>query len=108
GAMARSIRDGSRVMNIDVGGGTSKIAVCEAGDLVEMTAMDVGARIVAFDDQGRVQRIEEAGRRFAGEVGLDLQIGKAPEAAGLQRMVERMADRLIEAVRSTSLSEGTR
>lgn len=107
GAMARSIRDSSRVMNIDIGGGTSKIAVCQAGDLVEMTAVDVGARIVSFDDSGRVQRIEEAGRRFAQEVGLDLKIGEAPDADGLRRMVERMADRLMEVVRAPMLSEGT-
>ena len=31
GAVARSIRDGAPVMNVDVGGGTSKIAVCRDG-----------------------------------------------------------------------------
>src|SRR5438876_7051641 len=65
GAAARSIRETARVMNIDIGGGTSKIAVCDGGEVVDMTAIDVGARIVAFDQFGCVQRIEEAGRRFA-------------------------------------------
>ena len=40
GAAARSIRDNKRVMNIDIGGGTSKIAVCEAGEVIDMTAVD--------------------------------------------------------------------
>src|SRR6266496_3448062 len=96
GACARSIRDSTRVMNVDIGGGTSKIAVCEAGDVVEMTAADIGARIVCFDSEGRVERIEEAGRRFAAEVGLVLQIGGKPDASRLNTMVERMADRLFE------------
>ena len=39
-------------MNIDIGGGTSKIAVCEDGEVVDQTAVDVGARIVAFDAEG--------------------------------------------------------
>jgi ethanolamine utilization protein EutA len=107
GAAARSIRETARVMNIDLGGGTSKIAVCEAGEVAEMTAMDVGARIVSFDAEERVTRIEEAGRRFAGEVGLVLKIGAKPDARGLQRMVERMADRLVEAISSPSLSDPT-
>jgi len=107
GAMARSIRENSRVMNIDIGGGTSKIAVCEAGELIEMTAVDVGARIVSFDAQGRVARIEEAGRRFAHEAGLSLEPGLAPDEAGLQRMVEIMADRLMEAVQQPELSAST-
>ena len=48
-----------------------------------MTAVDVGARIVAFDSEGRVVRIEEAGRRFAAEVGLALEMGEKPDAEGL-------------------------
>ena len=107
GAAARSIREGVRVMNIDVGGGTSKIGICAAGELVEMTAVDVGARIVAFDSEGRVVRIEEAGRRFAGEVGLTLEMGQKPAADLLQKMVDRMADRLFEAISSASLSTET-
>ncbi len=107
GAAARSIRESNRVMNIDIGGGTSKIAVCEQGEVVDMTAVDVGARVVAFDREGRVARLEESGKRFAGEVGLDLSIGAAPDKAGLERMVERMADRLFEAISAPKLSPET-
>src|SRR6059036_1995522 len=98
GGAARSIRESARVMNVDIGGGTSKIAVCEAGDVVETTAADIGARIVSFDSEGRVARLEEAGRRFAAEVGLFLEIGAKPDATLLDAMVERMADRLFEAM----------
>src|SRR6266540_1478640 len=103
GAAARSIREWARVMNIDVGGGTSKIAVCEGGEIAEMTAADVGARVVSFDAEGRVRRIEEAGRRFAGEAGLALEIGKKPDAGKLSRMVGRMADRLFEVMSRSAL-----
>jgi ethanolamine utilization protein EutA len=99
GAAARSIRESARVMNIDIGGGTSKIAVCEHGALAELTAVDIGARVVCFDVEGRVQRIEAAGELFAREVGLRLAPGEIPDPALLQRMVERMADRLLEAAR---------
>src|SRR5258708_30886386 len=74
GACARSIRESARVMNVDIGGGTSKIALCEAGDVLEMTAADIGARSVSFDSQGRGMRIEGARRRFAAEVGRVLRI----------------------------------
>ncbi|HWG07056.1 MAG TPA: ethanolamine ammonia-lyase reactivating factor EutA, partial [Beijerinckiaceae bacterium] len=107
GAAARSIREGVRVMNVDVGGGTSKVAVCEQGELAEMTAVDVGARILAFDSEGRVTRIEEAARRFAGEVGLKIEMGQKPDPAGLKKMVERMADRLFEAISKAEVSAET-
>ncbi len=107
GAAARSIREGARVMNIDIGGGTSKIAVCEAGAVVEISALDIGARVVALDASGRVQRIEEAGAHLASEVGLSLAIGAVPDAAGLQRLVECMAERLFEALQGPAVSAET-
>jgi ethanolamine utilization protein EutA len=103
GAAARSIREAARVMNIDIGGGTSKIAVCEDGDLAELTAVDIGARIVCFDPMGRVARIEPAAERFAAMAGLRLEVGAAPDPALLQRMVEKMADSLLEVARAPVL-----
>jgi ethanolamine utilization protein EutA len=49
GAVALSIRDGTTVMNVDVGGGTSKISVCAEGKVIDLTALDVGARLVCLD-----------------------------------------------------------
>lgn len=107
GAAARSIREAARVMNIDIGGGTSKIAVCEDGELAGMTAADVGARIVSFDPEGRVRRIEEAGHRFAAEVGLRLELGARPDPVLLEKMVGRMADRLFDIVSNGELGSET-
>src|SRR5258708_10648603 len=80
GACARSIRESARVMNVDIGGGTSKIALCEAGDVLEVTAADIGARLVSFDSEGRVMRIEEAGRRVPAEGALVPETGAQPHA----------------------------
>src|SRR6195256_4700450 len=83
GAVARSIRERATVMNVDVGGGTSKIAVCHDGAVVAITAVDVGARLVCTDPTGRITRLEEAGRRFGEDLGLKLNIGAclAPQDA---------------------------
>ncbi len=107
GAVARSLREGCRVMNIDVGGGTSKVAVCLSGQIEEITAIDIGARILRMDARGALVGIEPAGMRFASEVGLPLEMGAVPDAALLQCMVARMADRLFEAISATALSEAT-
>src|SRR5439155_13876979 len=98
GAVARSIRDQATVMNVDVGGGTSKIAVCSDGRVTDVTALDVGARLVCLDAEGRIVRVEEAGRRFGAELGLNLEVGGglAPEAQ--RALACLMADRLFEAM----------
>ena len=107
GAVARSIREDVRVMNVDIGGGTSKIAVCEGGEIVEATALDIGARIVSFGLDGRVSRLEESAQRFAAEAGLALEIGREFDPEGLERMIGRMADRLFEAMSRSSLDART-
>jgi ethanolamine utilization protein EutA len=107
GAVARSIRDRARVMNIDIGGGTSKIAVCDDGEVSEITAIDVGARVIALDDKRIVVRVEEAGKRFASEAGVDLAIGKPLSDDEARTIAERMADRLFEAASARELSAET-
>src|SRR5207302_440855 len=75
GAAARSIRNDAPVMNVDVGGGTAKIAVCADGKVIDVTALDVGARLVVVDETRRIVRVEEAGRRFGAALGLKLEPG---------------------------------
>jgi ethanolamine utilization protein EutA len=106
GAAARSTRDNSTVMNVDIGGGTSKISVCAEGKVIALTAIDVGARLVCVDANGKINRLEEAGRRFGAALGLDLKIGDAfpPETA--RKVVSHMADRLFEAMKGETPSEG--
>jgi ethanolamine utilization protein EutA len=106
GAAARSIRDAATVMNVDVGGGTSKIAICAEGRVIDLTALDVGARLVCVDGTGRIVRVEEAGRRFAAELGLRLERGDALAPDAARALAAAMADRLMEAMSGGSPSAG--
>jgi ethanolamine utilization protein EutA len=99
GAVARSIRDDAVVMNVDVGGGTAKIAVCAKGEVIAITALDVGARLVCTDEAGRIVRIEEAGRRFGQSLGLTLKLGDTLAGSAARALAAAMADRLVEAMR---------
>jgi ethanolamine utilization protein EutA len=108
GAVARSIRDKAVVMNVDVGGGTSKIAICADGRVIDLTALDVGARLVCLDLAGRIVRIEEAGRRFGAELGIDLTEGAPLAADAACALAARMADGLFEAMAGgTPKADGT-
>jgi ethanolamine utilization protein EutA len=107
GAVARSIRDGAVVMNVDVGGGTSKIAVCRDGAVASITAIDVGARLVCTGATGRITRLEEAGRRFGEDLGLKLEIGRELAPDDARRLAARMADSLFEAMRGGAPRVGT-
>ncbi|HTI86347.1 MAG TPA: ethanolamine ammonia-lyase reactivating factor EutA [Alphaproteobacteria bacterium] len=107
GAVGNSEAVGATVMNVDIGGGTSKIAVCSNGKVADLTAIDVGARLVAFNRDGLVTRIEEAGRRFAKEAGVDLALGKPLSQDAMKAMADRMAARLMEVISLKPLSADT-
>src|SRR5215475_7308462 len=102
GAVARSIRDDAAVMNVDVGGGTSKIAVCAQGRVAAVTALDVGARLICVDRDGTIRRVEPAGKRFGAEIGLALAPGARLADGDARRLAGKMADGLFEAMRGGS------
>ena len=99
GAVARSIRDECVVMNVDVGGGTSKIAVCADGKVADLAALDVGARLICLAPDGKILRVEEAGRRFAAELGIEAVAGGMLTLEQGKAIASLMADRLFEAMR---------
>lgn len=107
GAVQRSIRDGLTVMNIDVGGGTSKIAICRDGKVVDLTAIDIGARLVVTDFNGRIVRLEEAGRQFGAELGWTLAVGTKFTPEQGRTLAAKMAERLFDAAAGKSPKTGT-
>ncbi len=108
GAAARSGSEDAVVLNIDVGGGTSKIAVCAGGRVREVSAIDVGARLLAMDGANTVVRVEEAGRRHGAKVGVDLELGQVLNEQTLEAIASEMADRLFEVVNQQELTGETR
>jgi ethanolamine utilization protein EutA len=98
GAVARSIRDGARVLNVDLGGGTAKLALCVDGRVASITALDVGARLIAIDEAHRLVRIEEAMWRFAADLGLTLRLGERLGDEAANALAERMADAVFLAM----------
>jgi ethanolamine utilization protein EutA len=93
------------VMNIDIGGGTSKVAICQAGKVLEVTAIDVGARLLPVDDRGIITRVEEAGRFFANKAGLNVQVGAILSESETDAIVDHMVEKLLEVVLLQDMSD---
>lgn len=107
GAVLNSGQARVSVMNVDIGGGTTKIAICDQGAIVDLTAVDIGARLVALDTDSSIIRIEESGKLFASECGISLVIGEPPPPGAMETMAEKMADRLAEIIALGTLSAET-
>jgi len=98
GAVALS-RQGGTVLNIDVGGGTSKLAICQRGQVLDTAAIGVGGRLVALDDAGRVVRLEAEARAAAALLGISLALGAPLPPAARDRLAAALADALVALVR---------
>ena len=53
GAVHKSREEGLTILNIDLGGGTTKISVIDRGRIQGTAAVNIGARLVAFNEIGR-------------------------------------------------------
>src|SRR5262245_38005588 len=98
-AVALSAERQSRVLNIDIGGGTTKLAVAERGKVLSTAAFHVGGRLVAMDDLGAISIIEPGGQFLAHQVGLKWQIGDRVTAAQIERLADHMARAVLTLAR---------
>ena len=99
GAVSRSSRGGGqKVLNIDIGGGTSKLAYCEGGAVRHVTALDVGARVLATDAAGHLVRIEEAGQHFASLAGVEVAPGRQLSEGDARLIAGKLVDALMDAI----------
>jgi ethanolamine utilization protein EutA len=103
GAVALS-RNGQVVLNIDVGGGTSKLALVRDGEVLDSAAMEVGGRLIATDGEGRVVRIESGARRVAEHLGIPLTLGEKLPANARAGLAQSLADVLVAFARREPLS----
>jgi ethanolamine utilization protein EutA len=101
GSVARS-REGDVVLNVDVGGGTTKFALCSNGQVVGTMAIWGGARLIVLDEQGQVERVEPVLARLADELGIDVRPGHAVTAADLERMANAIADWIADSAAGTA------
>jgi ethanolamine utilization protein EutA len=90
---------GQTVLHLDIGGGTTKMALIRAGEVTETAAVAAGGRLVAMTG-GVARRVEEPAAVAAGHLGIRLAVGEpVPEPA-----VAALAEALATAV--TELAKG--
>jgi ethanolamine utilization protein EutA len=94
GAARASYDAGSRILNIDIGGGTTKLGLCERGKVPWTAAIHIGGRLIVVED-GRIVRLDPAGAHHARRAGFDWSLGDAVSDADLDRVAEGMADLLV-------------
>lgn len=101
GAGAFSKRTASRVLNIDIGGGTSNYVVFEAGRVVDTACLNVGGHLIETYGDGRVKTLRAPAARICQAV-----FDRQTDAASMNRrqvdtVIETMANLVMEVAHGT-------
>ncbi|TMA95520.1 MAG: hypothetical protein E6J74_11730 [Deltaproteobacteria bacterium] len=92
------------VMNVDVGGGTSKIAIVQSGKVIDSCAVEVGARLVAMDENGVINRLEDTALKIAKMAGVSLRLGDVMSEDDKEKFSKTLCDSLFAVMERGQLS----
>ncbi len=107
GAVALSKASNAVVLNIDVGGGTTKLSIIRDGVVTQTAAVNIGARLIAYDDNGVVTRVEEPAYPIMKEAGGTVELGKPISVEDRERFAAVEARVLMDVVLNRRFSDLT-
>jgi ethanolamine utilization protein EutA len=102
GAARVSSDQAKRILNIDIGGGTTKLGLVENGRVTATAAVHIGGRLQVVE-AGKIVRLDPAGKHHAGRAGFSWQRGDPIDPADLQKVADGMADALVQAITAKPL-----
>jgi len=99
GAVALSREGGGRrLLLVDIGGATAKLAIVHEGHVEATAALAIGGRLIAIDREDRIVRLDPAGLRHAEAAGFRWNHGDRIAPAALAAVGMRMAQWLGGAI----------
>ncbi len=104
GASRISHDEDKRVLNIDIGGGTTKLALVEKGQVTATAAVHIGGRLQVVDEYRKITRLDPAGKFHARQAGFDWSKGDTVGPNDLDKVAEGMADTLVKALTERPMS----
>ena len=97
GAAKRSHDEHAHILNVDIGGGTTKLAVVAHGQVEQTAALHIGGRLIVVEE-GRITRLDPQGAKLAKAAGFKWQLGSPVTPAELDRLTDWLADTLLAAI----------
>jgi ethanolamine utilization protein EutA len=97
GAARVSSDENKRILNIDIGGGTTKLGLVENGKVIATAAIHIGGRLQVVEN-GKIVRLDPAGKHHARRAGFSWNRGDAIDIADMHKVADGMADALVAAL----------
>ncbi|WP_042290874.1 ethanolamine ammonia-lyase reactivating factor EutA [Citrobacter sedlakii] len=101
GAQTLSEQRMCRVLNIDIGGGTSNYALFDAGKVTGTACLNVGGRLLETDGQGRVVYAHQPGQKIVAALFGEGTDARTLTVAQVVEVTQRMAELIVEIIDGT-------
>ena len=105
GAVELSGKESSCVLNVDIGGGTTKLALIRDGILIQTAAFHVGGRLFVWDAQGQISRIEPRAAEILSDLGHEIGLGDMVSDTMITALGEHLASIIFDIVTGKQRSD---
>ena len=105
GASALSRRRDACGLHVDIGGGTTKLALIDKGEIVSVAAFAVGGRLIAQDADGAWTRVDHSAQLVAKELGLPTTPDRLADGAVRSAIAKRLAALAVDQIAGAPLDE---
>ena len=91
GAWQYSMDHHCRVVNLDIGGGTTNVVLFEDGETLARGCLDIGGRLIRMNPQGIITKVSPAAAVMAQAAGVSVSVGDRCDELKLTAVTRQMA-----------------
>ncbi|MDC3032770.1 ethanolamine ammonia-lyase reactivating factor EutA, partial [Litorivicinus sp.] len=91
--------ESSCVLNVDIGGGTTKLALVRSGVLIQTAAFHVGGRLLVWDEYRRITRLEPRVTELLASMGIEIGLGDVLSDDMVLLLGEKLARTVAQVLR---------
>jgi len=95
----------SNVINFDIGGGTTNASVFWDGQAIDSFALDIGGRLIQFDNAGTITYVSEKIKPLIKRLKLNLSLGVIPDFQTLKLLTDVFAKMFLQLNGENTLDE---
>ncbi|MFW9887789.1 MAG: ethanolamine ammonia-lyase reactivating factor EutA [Candidatus Thorarchaeota archaeon] len=105
GIVDHSLSSKKSHLHVDIGGGTSNLAIASRGQVLSTSCINVGGRLLGIDKDFKIWRIDGPAQFHMNELGMTYKIGDIIAEEDARTIARRFAEALLEVMQGPAESK---
>ena len=105
GSVHQSLQLQNTILNADVGGGTSNLAISSKGDVLSCSCINVGGHLLGIEEDFTIWRIDGPTEFLMHELNMQYKLGDTILEADARLLAREYAQALVEVLQSPATSK---